>query len=161
PGAECSSAPRHGAMNWTITILFLLIGLVAGWILRRGRRQPGLLILEEMYAQKVRLAEKERDQALRELETKRAEVRAVAERFEPLERRIGDADAELEDSRKARVQTEKRAERLEDELASVRGDLEQARRTEHQALAECALAFEERAREARARVVVEEELRAR
>src|SRR5262245_59794603 len=96
-GGLSSSAP--GAMNW-IAILCLLIGLLAGWLLRRGRRQPGLLILEEMFAQKVRQADKERDQSVRELSTNRVEMRTFADRFEALDRRIAAADAELEDERK-------------------------------------------------------------
>ena len=148
------------AMTWTIAILFLLIGLVAGWLLRRGRRQPGLLILEEMFAQKVRQAEKERDQSVRELSANRVEMRTFADRFAALDRRIAAADAELEDSRKARALAEAGMERLETDLDALRVDLGESRRREHQALAECALAFEERGREARARSTAEEELRA-
>jgi len=78
-------------MNWMIAILCLLAGLVAGWLLRRGPRSPGLLVMEEMFARKLRTAEKDRDQALRTLAANQSEMQTFAERFSALDARIAAA----------------------------------------------------------------------
>src|SRR5262245_3734442 len=102
-------------MNWMLLIAFLA-GVAAAWLLRRGIRTPSARLIEEVYGRKVRFAEQEREQAIRELNANRVEMSTFDERFAALDKRIAGLSAELESARTALAKAGERTERQEAEL---------------------------------------------
>ena len=146
-------------MIWTI--LSFLAGVAVAWVLRRSMRTPSARMIEEVYGRKVRFAEQEREQAVRELNANRVEMSTFDERFKALDKRIEGLSGELERAQKGAAASREEAAHATAALAAHTHEVGDSRRTQMLAVLECAAALEEREQAEQARIAAEDEARAR
>jgi chromosome segregation ATPase len=127
------------------------VGTWLGWRFRGMRHHTERRVIEEIYMRKTRLAESEREIAVRTLDQAKLEASTNLERFEAASATVTRLEGDLATTKKALAATRESLAQTETRLASVLGE-QDAKHAEAQA------AIEEGARSVEARKRMETEL---
>src|SRR5687767_10811347 len=106
---------------WWFVALGTLMGGAAGWLLALTLRGSDRRLIDELYGRKVKLAETDRDKAVRQLNANLVEMTTYAERFAAKDAELDALRGELERSQRDHASASSAAEGLRAELAEVGG----------------------------------------
>lgn len=122
----------------------LIVGVVLGWYLGSARQSGATRLLDELYMRKVRLAESDREQAVKTLNQNLLQMATFDERFAALHAEIEKAVGERESARAAQSSAEEQAARRTSESDALRDALARATQFADEALHESSQAAKER-----------------
>src|SRR5262245_41044243 len=101
---------------WWLICLALGLGIVAGWFLRSTLQGNDRRVLDELYTRKLKLAEADREKAVKQLNANLVEMQGFAQRFEDRDQEIAALRADVDGQAERR---EAALRELEEARASV------------------------------------------
>jgi predicted flap endonuclease-1-like 5' DNA nuclease len=124
--------------------LGLAAGFALGWFMHAAKRSTKALVLEELFSRKLKLAESDREQALRTSDERKRELAGLEERLATQDAETERLLSELETSVAARLAAEAEFELQAEAFAAARDEALRARTFADEVLLESSQAARER-----------------
>jgi predicted flap endonuclease-1-like 5' DNA nuclease len=119
----------------TALIVASVLGIALGWTVRNATDSTQRRVIEELYSRKLRLADQQRDEAVKTLNVNRVEMAGFAARFEALDSQISGLRESLDSTERARAKAVESLAARESEIAACREAGDEGKRASEQARA--------------------------